>query len=133
MSKPADYDHRSDCAPTLAQLDDAKFSYLDKGQVPDGYAATPVPGVFVLAGKPVPPMAVLIGSIVPVVDWDPMQDLWTGDATLFTGDLLEVDGVKWYQMSSLSSFPYYGYMKEDGSESSEDPENPNWLLDLNEG
>jgi hypothetical protein len=87
--------------------------------VPDGYDATPIAGVFVASGREVPPLPVLIGSILDVVDWD-HEGVLIGDATLFNGDKVVSGPETWWEFSTLSSFPFRGHIKGDGSEATED-------------
>lgn len=102
-----------DAALDLSELDSVNFSYLAAGEVPAGYAATPIPGAFVREGAPVPPLPVLISSVllsVGYVDGEP-----DAEALLYSGvSFVDDDGRTWWGFASLSSFPYYGFFTADG-------------------
>lgn len=109
MDKPTWYSE--DCNWFGGDLNAVKWCYLEAGEVPEGYAATDVPGVFVANGISVPDKELLefLARGVVVTD-NPEHPQGWGEATTVHSEIQDfTTGITYWGISSISSFPFSGY------------------------
>lgn len=89
-------------------LSEVDFAYLERGEVPEGYVAGPVPGLFVLPGVPAPSLALaealVRAGVEPVAPGE-----GAGAEAVLVYAVVTVRGIEYLRFGSLSSMPYYGY------------------------